>query len=75
MRLAGEIMPVVVVVVVEGEGACRLGPEQARVLGMLCHGLRHARAAYMAVETDDAIALAHDDVQIVRDEEDAEAAL
>src|SRR5436309_11309839 len=48
MRLAGQIVPVVVAVVVEAEGAGRLGPEQTRVLGMLRHRLRHARAAHMA---------------------------
>ena len=75
LRLARQIVPVVVVVMVEGEGAGRLRPEQARVLGMLRHRLRHARAAHMAVEADDAVALRHDDVQIVRHEQDAEAVL
>src|SRR5947207_12326596 len=59
LRLARQIVPVVVMVMVEGEGACCLRPEQARVLGMLRHRLRHAGAAHMAVEADDAFTLAH----------------
>src|SRR4029079_7974521 len=59
LRLTRQIVPVIVVVMVEGERARRLRPEQARVLGMLRHRLRHAGAAHMAVEADDAIALRH----------------
>src|SRR5438034_667093 len=56
LRLARQIVPVVVVVVIEGKGARSLRAEQACILGMLRHRLRHARAAHMAVETDDAVA-------------------
>src|SRR6185312_9446597 len=52
MRLAGEIVAMVVAVVVEAEGAGGLRPEQAGILGMLRHRLRHARAAHVPVETD-----------------------
>src|SRR5258705_8160454 len=48
--LAGQIVPMVVAVMVEAEGACRLRPEQPRILGMLRHRLGHARAAHMPVE-------------------------
>src|SRR5581483_8595780 len=75
VRLARQVVPVVVMVVVEAEGARRLRPEEARILRMLSHRLGNARAAHMAVETDDAVALRHDHVQVVRDEQNAEAAL
>ena len=65
----------VVAVVIEAEGAGGLRPEQARVLGMLRHRLRHARAAHMPVEADDPVALRHDDVQVVGDEQHAETLL
>ena len=74
-RRAGQIVAVVVLVLVDGEGVRRLRPEQARVLGVLGHRLRHARAAHMAVEADDAVALGHHDVQVVRDQQHAEAPL
>ncbi len=73
-RVAREVVAVVVMVLVDGEGAGLLGTEQARVLGMLSHGFRHARAADVAVQADDAVALGHDDVQVVRDQQHAEAA-
>src|SRR5262245_53700005 len=56
LRLAGQVVPVVVVMVIERESAPRLGPEQTRVLGMLRHRLRHTGAAHMSVEADDAVA-------------------
>ena len=49
--------------------------EQARILRVLRHGLRHARAADVAVDADDAVARGHDDVQIVADQQHADAAL
>src|SRR2546430_922150 len=64
-RLTGEIVLVIVLMGVEAEGARRLRPEKARVLGMLRHRLRHARTAHMPVEADDAVALRHDHVKIV----------
>src|SRR5262245_11436307 len=56
-RLAGQIVPMVVLMLIETEGARRLRTEQAGILGMLRHRLRHARAAHMPVEADDAVAL------------------
>ena len=42
---------------------------------MLGHRLGNARAADVTVEADDAVAARHDDVQIVRHEQHAEATL
>ena len=75
MRHAGEVVAVIVMVTIDGEGARRLGAEQPPVGRMLGHRLRHARAADVMVEADDAIGARHDDVQIVRDEQHAEAGL
>src|SRR5689334_20125988 len=66
---ARDIVAVVVMMLVDGEGACCFDPEKARVGRMLRHRFRDARAAYVAVETDDPVAARHDDVQIVRDEQ------
>ena len=75
MRLAGEVVAVIVMVVIDGESARGLRAEQAHVFRMLRHRLRHARAADVTVEADDAVAARHDDVQVVRDEQHAEAGL
>ena len=48
MRLAGKVVAVVVMVVVEAERARGLRAEQPRVLGMLRHRLRHARSSTRA---------------------------
>src|ERR671922_2667763 len=65
----------VVMVAVDGEGARRGRPKQAHVLRMLRDGLRNTRAAHVAVEAYHAIALSHDDMQIVRDKQNAETPL
>src|SRR5262245_32729397 len=70
-----QIVSVVVVMVIEAKGTRRLRTEQARILGMLGHRLRYAGAAYMPVEADDAIALRHHHVQIVRHQQHPEPAL
>src|SRR2546423_134833 len=57
-----------------GTSCCRR-TEQARILGVLRYRLWHARAAYMAAQTNDAVALRHDDVEIVRHQQHAKAAL
>ena len=75
LGLAGQVMAVIVVVVIEAERARGLRAEQAGVLGMLRHRLRHARAAHVAVQADHPVALRHDDVQVVRHQQDAEPAL
>src|SRR5262245_15088565 len=49
-RGAGQVVAVVVLVLVDAEGVRRLRSEQARILGMLGDGLRHAGAADMTVE-------------------------
>src|SRR5262245_44757556 len=74
LRLARQIVPVVVMVLIKRQRAGDLSAEQSGVLGMLGYRLRHTRAAHVAVEADHAVALRHDDVQIVRHEEHAEAA-
>ncbi len=73
-RLAGQIMAMIVMVVIDAERARGLGSEQAHIFGMLRHCLRDARAADVVIEADDAVALRHDDVQVVRDEQHAETA-
>src|SRR5499427_11161029 len=74
LRLARQVVPVVVMMLIKRERPGDLGTEQPGVLGMLGHRPRHARAAHVAVEADHAVALRHDDVQIVGHEEHAEAA-
>ena len=59
---------------VERKRARRFRPEQALILGMLGDGLRHALTADVLIDADDAVAGAHDDVQIVRDEQNAATA-
>ena len=68
-------MAVVVLVVVERERARGLGAEEAGVLGVLGDGIGDAGAADVAIDADDAVALRHDDVEVVADEEDADAAV
>src|SRR5215472_16109581 len=75
LRFARQVVPVVVMMLIKRERSGNLGAEQPGVLGMLGHRLGHARTAYVAVEADHAVALRHDDVQIVGHEEHAEAAL
>src|SRR6478752_7663296 len=75
MRDASNIVTVIVVVTVDRERAGGLRSEEACVGWVLGHRLGNARAADVTVETDDAVAARHDDVQIVRDEQHAEAAL
>ena len=65
----------IVVMAIDGEGARRFRAEQASIVGMLGHRLRHARAADVTVETDDAVGVRHDDVQVVGHEQNAEAGL
>src|SRR5919198_4746219 len=65
----------VVMVAIDGEGARRSRPKQAHVLRMLRDCLRNARAAHVTVEAYHAIALSHDDMQIVRDKQNAETPL
>ena len=63
----------IVLVVVERERARGLGAEQAGILGVLRDGIGHAGAADVAIDANDAIALRHDDVEVMADEEDADA--
>src|SRR5262249_10334817 len=74
VRIAGEIVPMIVLMLIEAQGARGLGPKQARIFRVLGDRPRHARAADVAIEADDAIALRHDDVQVVRNQQHAEVA-
>lgn len=63
----------IVVVAVDGEGSSRLDAEQAHVLRVGGDGVWHSRATDMVIEANDAVALGHDDVEVVADQEHAEA--
>ena len=65
----------VVVVGVDREAGRRARPEQADVFGMPADHLGFARTADVPIETDHLIGRAHDQVQIVADQEHAAAAL
>lgn len=75
MRVPGNVMAVVVMMTIDRQGARRLGTKQAYVSGMLRDGVGHARAADVPIETDDPIALRHNDMQIVRDKQHTEAVI
>ena len=68
-------MTMVVMMLVKADGARGLRTEQPCIFGVLRHRMRHTRAADVMVETDHAIALCHDDMQVMRDQQHAEAAL
>src|SRR5258707_1104460 len=65
LRLAGDVVAMVMVMAVDGELARFLRTKQANVGWMLRHGLGHTRAAHVAIETNDTVAARHDDVEIV----------
>ena len=73
-RCAREVVAVIVLVLVDGEGARCLGAEEPHILGMLRDRLGLARTADVTVHANDAVALRHNDVQIVADEQDADTA-
>src|SRR3974390_3449196 len=52
--IAGKIVAMVVLMPIEGEGAGCLRTEQAGIFGVLRPRMRHARAAHVAIEADDA---------------------
>jgi hypothetical protein len=72
---AVEAVRMIVTMAIDAEGASGFGAEEAHIFGVLGDGFGDARAADVAVEAEDAVGLGHDDVQIVRDEQDADAAL
>ena len=72
---AGQIVLVVVGVAVERERARGQRAEQSCILGMLRHGFRHALAADVLVEANDAVARRHHHMQVVADQQDADAAI
>ena len=67
-------MVMVVVVGVDAECGRCFGAEQARVFRVLGDGLGVAGAANVAVQADDAVGVGHHDVEVVGDEQHAEAA-
>ena len=66
-------MRMVVVMAVDCKRRRRAAAEEAHIFRALAHRLRRAAAADMAVEADDGICLRHDDMQIVRDQQDTAA--
>ena len=65
----------VMMVMVDAERRGGLGAEQPHVFGMARHGVGYAGATDVAVETDHPVALCHHDVQVVADQQHADAAL
>ena len=72
---AVEAVGVIVMVTINAEVAGGFGAEKAHIFGVLGHRFGDAGAADVAVEAEHAIGLGHDDVQVVGDEQDADAAL
>jgi hypothetical protein len=66
-------MRVVVAVSVDGQRLGRPRPEQAQIFGIGNDGFGRAAAADMAVEAQHGVGVGHDDVEVVRDQEDAAA--
>ncbi len=75
MWLSGEVVTVVVGVPIEGKFGGSLGAEKAGVLGMARDGLGLTGTADVAIQADDFVALGHDDMQVVADQQDADATL
>jgi hypothetical protein len=71
--MTGEVVAVIVVVGVDGEGPRIVGGEHGHVFGVAAHGLGVARAAEVAVDADDPVGRGHDDVEVVGDHQDAAA--
>jgi len=65
----------IMVMQIDTERAGNLRTEQPRILGVLRHRFRLARTANMPIEANDAVTLRHHDMQVVRDEQNAEVAL
>ena len=74
-HIAGEVVAVVVVVGVDREAGRRARPEQADVFGVPADHLGLARTADVAIQADHLIGRAHDQVQVMADQEHAAAAL
>ena len=66
-------MCVIVVMTIDRECLRRAATEQPDIFGTLRYGLRRAAAADMAVEADNGVRRSHDDVQVVRNQQDAAA--
>ena len=58
-------MGVVVMMVVERNGAACAWPEQVPVFGTLADNFRRSAATYMTVEADHRIGVRHDDMQVM----------
>jgi hypothetical protein len=71
----GQVVTVIMRMLIERELGGGLGAKQAGVLGMACDCIRHARATDVAIEANNLVALGHDDMEIMADEEYADAAL
>ena len=79
-RLYGEYLPfwsvnMVVPMRVNGQGLRRLLSEQGQVFGVIAHGLWMSRAADVLVEAHYAVGERHDEVEVVRDHDDAAASV
>ena len=66
-------MRVVVVMAVDGKRLRSAATKEADIFGALRHRLRCAAAADMAVKADHGVGRRHDDMQVVRNQQDAAA--
>ena len=62
---------VIVVMRADRQSSGRFGTEQGEVFRVLTNGFRGAGTADMMVEANDAVRCGHDEMQIVRDHQDA----
>src|SRR5579883_3681427 len=73
-RRDGTVMAVVMVVRIEREAIDRAAEERA-ISGIAAHHLGQAAAADMMIEADDMVRRRHDEMEVMRDEQHAAAAL
>jgi hypothetical protein len=70
-HVAVRVVPVIVMMVIDGEGFDRLGTEQGDEGRIAAHRFRVADAADVVVKANDPVGRRHDQMQIVRNYQDA----
>ncbi len=70
-RLTSKIVPVIMVMVVDAERARRLRDPNRRAYSGCWATVSGMPSADVVIDADDAVALGHDDVQVVRDQQHA----
>ena len=74
-ELQRQVVRMIVMVMVNCDRARCVGPKQSNIFWVLGDRLRYAVAANVTIDADDAIALRHDDMKVVADQENTESPL